>query len=59
MAEAVSDTGPLIHLDEIRQLDLLLTDTFTRIYIPKHVIREISNATVHAFIHKNPEIISI
>ena len=57
MAEAVSDTGPLIHLDEIGHLDLL-ADTFTHIYIPEQVIREIANATVHTFICKNSEIIS-
>ncbi len=58
MAEAVSDTGPLIHLDEIRQLNLF-TDVFTRIYIPEYVVREISNITVHAFILQNPDSISI
>jgi hypothetical protein len=55
MADAVSDAGPLIHLDELRQLDLL-TNIFKHIYIPEHVIREISNATVHAFIQKKSDI---
>ena len=58
MLEAVSDTGPLIHLDEIRQLNLL-TDVFAHIYIPEHVVREVSNTAVHAFILQNPDSISI
>jgi predicted nucleic acid-binding protein len=58
MADAVSDTGPLIHLDEILQLDLLI-GAFIHIYIPEHVLREISNATVHTFIHQNNDILSI
>jgi len=57
MADAVSDAGPLIHLDEILHLKLL-TETFNHIFIPDHVVREISNSSVHTFIHQSPDAIS-
>lgn len=58
MPDAVSDSGPLIHLDEIQQLSLLAL-VFTKIHIPEQVLREISNVTVHAFIQQHTEIILI
>lgn len=36
---AVSDTGPLIHLREIRSLELL--DAFDRLYVPETVYDEL------------------
>lgn len=49
MPEAVVDTGPLIHLDEIDQL-LLLLAVFPTIHIPEAVVGELTNQKAKAFI---------
>lgn len=54
MLDGVSDTGPLIHLDEIQQLEII-PQLFNQVFIPDYVIREISNQTVHSFTQKNPD----
>lgn len=58
MVEAVLDTGPLIHLDEIRQLDIF-TKVFENMYIPEYVVAEISNTSVHTFIENNIDTIAV
>lgn len=49
MPEAVVDTGPLIHLDEIDQL-LLLLAVFPATHIPEAVVGELTNQKAKAFI---------
>jgi predicted nucleic acid-binding protein len=58
MPDAVTDTGPFIHLDEIQQLEVL-TAVFNTILVPEQVIREISNLTVLSFIEQHPEVVHI
>lgn len=58
MHDAVTDTGPFIHLDEIQQLDLL-TAVFNTIRVPEQVIRELSNQTAQIFIEQNLESILV
>ena len=58
MHDAVTDTGPFIHLDEIQQLDLL-TAVFNSVRVPEQVIRELSNQTAQTFIEQNPESIFV
>ena len=50
MPDAVVDTGPLIHLDEIGQLTLLL-DIFETLHIPEAVLGELTNTEAKAFIN--------
>lgn len=52
MPDAVVDTGPLIHLDEIRQLTLLL-DIFETLHIPEAVLEELTNTEAKAFINSH------
>jgi predicted nucleic acid-binding protein len=54
MPEAVVDTGPLIHLDEINQLILLLA-VFSTIHIPEAVVGELTNQKAKAFISQYTE----
>lgn len=42
MPEAVSNSGPLIHLAEIGKFELL--DIFSKIYIPRKIYEEVCNA---------------
>lgn len=49
MPDAVVDTGPLIHLDEICQLELLLA-VFSILHIPEAVIGELANQNAKTFI---------
>jgi len=54
MTEAVVDTGPLVHLDEISHLHLLPPE-FSSIIIPEAVCRELTNQTAHTFIKQYPD----
>jgi predicted nucleic acid-binding protein len=49
MPDAVVDTGPLIHLDEICQLELFLA-VFSILHIPEAVIGELANQNAKTFI---------
>jgi predicted nucleic acid-binding protein len=54
MPEAVVDTGPLIHLDEICQLELLLA-VFSILHIPEAVIGELANQKAKIFISQHSD----
>jgi predicted nucleic acid-binding protein len=54
MPEAVVDTGPLIHLDEICQLELLLA-VFSILHIPEAVIGELANQKAKNFIGEHSD----
>lgn len=58
MPDAIADTGPFIHLDEIKHLQLLPA-IFNMIHVPAQVIRELANQTAQTFIEQNPESIQI
>jgi len=42
MVEAISNSGPLIHLAQIEKFELL--NVFSKIYIPKEVFKEVCSA---------------
>lgn len=54
MADAVIDTGPLVHLDEISHLHLLLPE-FSAIILPEAVIHELSNQSALEFIKQHSD----
>jgi predicted nucleic acid-binding protein len=56
--EAVTDTGPFIHLDEIQHLELLPA-VFKTIIVPEQVIRELTNPSARTFIEQHPKSILI
>ena len=58
MLDAVTDTGPFIHLDEIQHLDLL-SAVFNTILVPEQVFRELSNQTALTFIEQHPKTIQV
>ena len=55
---AVVDTGPLIHLHEIDQLEII-TAVFSKLHLPEYVEREIRNEPILKFIHQNTERITV
>ncbi|MFZ4860283.1 MAG: DUF3368 domain-containing protein [Desulfuromonadaceae bacterium] len=52
MHNAVVDTGPLLHLYEIDNLEMI-TAVFSTIHLPESVVREINNEPILQFIRKN------
>lgn len=58
MNNAVVDTGPLIHLHEIAQLELI-TAVFSNLHIPEYVIREIRNEPILNFIYLHSDRIKV
>lgn len=58
MLDAVTDTGPFIHLDEIQHLELLPA-VFNTIIVPEQVMRELSNQSARSFIEQNPKFIQV
>jgi hypothetical protein len=50
--DAITDTGPFIHLDEIKYLELLPV-VFKTIIVPEQVTRELSSPSARSFIENN------
>jgi predicted nucleic acid-binding protein len=56
--DAVVDTGPLIHLHEIDQLEII-TAVFSNLHLPEYVEREIRNEPILQFIHLHSDRITV
>jgi predicted nucleic acid-binding protein len=55
---AVVDTGPLIHLNEIDHLEII-TAVFNNLHIPEYVEREIHNEPILQFIRQKTDQITV
>lgn len=58
MYNAVVDTGPLIHLHEIDQLEIIIA-VFSSLHLPEYVEREIRNEPILRFIHLHTDLIKV
>ena len=58
MYSAVFDTGPLIHLHEINQLELVIT-VFNTLHLPEQVKREIRNEAIIQFLKDKITCVSV